>query len=300
MSILKAALLGKEISHSTSPQVHQALFPILSQRYASKFTGMDYSLAECAEACDVADWIKKAETNGFVGANVTSPYKTDAYGLSQYHIGSSSSLGSGNTLSFNSNSTSILSTDGPGLLSALLREYPEFSLERYHLIALGAGAASKAVLYALCTRWMPKSLTIVNRSREAAEELAEFCIAESPGPSVRVLTVNEFIHDKTESKHRLLLQATPVGSVAHPGNMSTGFMWHDSDFAIDLNYNPMHTPFINSAHSVGAKTLSGLGMLIEQAAFAQGYWMTGVMPDRSALSNDEYVDLKFTLSTLVK
>ncbi len=300
MPTLKAALLGKDISHSISPDVHRALFPLLSQRYATQFSDIDYSLVECTETCDLADWVKKAETNGFIGANITAPYKTDAYRLAEYHVGVSSSLGSGNTLSFQNHSTSILSTDGAGLLSALLRDHPEFSLERYHLICLGAGAAAKASLYALCTRWMPKSLTIVNRSRDAAEGLAEFCIAEAPGPSVRVQTINEFLYDDTVTKYRLVLQATPIGSITHPGNLSTGFTWHETDFAIDLLYNPFHTPFIKAAHDIGAKTQSGLGMLIEQAAFAQAYWMTGIMPDRSALSDEEYSDLKITLSKLLK
>jgi shikimate dehydrogenase len=182
----------------------------------------------------------------------------------------------------------------------LLHEHPEFNLENYHLVTVGAGAAAKAVIYALLTKWMPMSLTIVSRSHDAAEELAEFCIAEAPGPTMRVLGFNDFLHTFEEQHYRLVLQATPVGSILHPGNLATGFPWHESDFAVDLVYNPHKTPFLRSAKEAGAKTLDGLGMLIVQAAFSQVYWLTGILPEKSPITDAEYLALRESLSKLLK
>jgi shikimate 5-dehydrogenase len=50
----------------------------------------------------------------------------------------------------------------------------------------------------------------------------------------------------------------------------------------------------------GAKTLDGLGMLIEQAAFSQAYWLSGVLPEKSPLSETEYSSLRASLSKLLK
>ena len=45
----------------------------------------------------------------------------------------------------------------------------------------------------------------------------------------------------------------------------------------DLVYNPLHTPFLHAARGVGARTLSGLPMLIYQGASAFRLW-TGLEP----------------------
>jgi shikimate dehydrogenase len=165
-------------------------------------------------------------------------------------------------------------------------------MERYHLVLIGAGNAARAVAYALCTKWMPKSLTIVNRDLAKSEELAEFCVAQSPGPTVRVMSINDFIHTAEEPRYRLIIQCTPVGQINQSGDLLTGFAWHETDFAIDLIYNPIRTSFLQNASHAGAKTMNGLGMLIEQAALSQVFWLTGILPDASPLNESEYDSLK--------
>ncbi|MDP4220279.1 MAG: shikimate dehydrogenase [Bacteroidota bacterium] len=299
MSVLKAALLGKELSHSLSPSLHRELAKILSPKFGSHFEECIYDLVECPEECDFAQWIKTAPTNGYRGANVTYPYKEKAFTLSDRHVGVSSFIDSANTLVFSEDEIRCTSTDGAGFLNALMRQHPTFSLERYHLVMVGAGEAARAVVYSLCTTWMPQSLTIVNRSMANAEELAEFCIAQAPGPTVRAMGINEFIHDSPEAKYRLIIQCTPVGQDDHPGDLLTGFAWHESDFAIDLIYNPLRTAFLQAASHAGAKTMNGLGMLIEQAALSQAFWMTEQIPGGSPLSDSEFEMLKnFLTKTL--
>ena len=296
MSVFKAALLGKELSHSLSPMLHRELFKVFGAKFALKNSEVIYDLVECPEECDFAGWIKTAPTNGYIGANVTYPYKSNAFGRSDRHIGVSSFIDSANVIRFSDDEVHCTSTDGAGLLNSILREYPTFDMERYHLVLIGAGNAARAVAYTLCTKWMPKSLTIVNRDLAKAEELAEFCIAQSPGPSVRVMSINDFIHANEEPRYRLIIQCTPVGQINHPVDLLTGFTWHETDFAIDLIYNPIRTSFLQNASHAGAKTLNGLGMLIEQAALSQIYWLTGLLPDASPLSESEYESLKEFLS----
>lgn len=292
MSVFKAALLGKELSHSLSPMLHRELFKILGAKFVLKNSEVVYDLIESAEECDFAAWIKTAPTNGYIGANVTYPYKSNAFNHSDRHIGVSSFIDSANVIRFSDDEVYCASTDGAGLLNSILREYPTFDMERYHLVLIGAGNAARAVAYSLCTKWMPKSLTVVNRNIAKAEDLAEFCITQSPGPSVRVMSINDFIHTTEESRYRLIIQCTTVGQINHPGDLLTGFAWHETDFAIDLIYNPIKTSFLQNASHAGAKTLNGLGMLIEQAALSQLFWLTGLLPDGSPLSEGEYELLK--------
>lgn len=289
---LKAALLGKELSHSISPQVHGYIFDVLKKKLNSSFDALEYSSIECASEAELKSWILSASLKGFNGANVTIPYKTQAAKYASIRYGATASIESANSLLFHQTITKAASTDGPGLFASLLREHPEFNLENYHLVVLGAGATAKAVVYALCTKWMPMSLTIVNRTKLVADKLAEFCLAEAPGPTVRTLRYDEFIKDAYATHYRLIIQATPVGNVSHPGNLIDGFGWHEADLAIDLTYNPIDTQFLKQAREAGAKTHDGLGMLIEQAAFSQYYWMKSELPEISPLSDDEYYQIK--------
>ncbi len=291
MTAYKAALLGQELSHSISHILHNLLFPILAPKYNLSSASLEYELVERTDANEFANWINAASRDGYIGANVTYPYKNNAYHISDRHIGSAASISSANVIRFQNRVIECASTDGQGFLNALLRAHPHLVLGNYHLVIVGAGAVAKAIAYTLCTWTMPLSLTIVNRSVKAAQELAEFCIAESPGPSVRAMHINDFIHIYPEQKKRLIIQATPVGQQNHPGNITTGFIWDESDIAVDVVYNPERTPFLLSAEQFGAKTVGGLGMLIEQAALSQVFWLTGLCPTTSPLSNQEYQNM---------
>ncbi len=297
---LKAALLGKELSKSLSPQIHGYIFDILKKKLNSSYKEIDYSTVECSSEADLKSWIGSASLKGFHGANVTTPYKKQAASLASIRYGATAQIESANSLLFHQTIIKAASTDGAGFFSSLLREHSEFNLENYHLVLLGAGATAKAVVYALCTKWMPMSLTIVNRTKSEADKLAEFCIAESPGPTVRVLGYDEFMKDAYAPHYRLIIQATPVGNVSHPGNLINGFGWHQTDLAIELTYNPIDTLMLKQAREAGSKTHDGLGMLIEQAAFSQYYWMKSELPESSPLSDDEYYQIKQRAALLLQ
>jgi shikimate dehydrogenase len=299
MSVLTLALIGQELSHSVSPQLHRELFVILRKKFGNKFSDCSYELLEIAEESGLAQWIKNASAHGYNGANITYPYKAQAFNLSNKHIGVSSFIDSANCLRFGSDEVEGTSTDGAGLLFSIIRKYPSFDLGRYHLVLIGAGDAARATIYSLCTKWMPLSLTIVNRSLARAEELAEFCISQAPGPTVRFMSISDYLHLPPEDHYRLIVQSTPIGQMNNPGNLFSGFAWHETDFAIDLIYNPAKTEFLQEASHGGAKTLNGTGMLIEQAGLSQVFWLTGLLPDSSPLSQSEYELLDYHLAQLL-
>jgi shikimate dehydrogenase len=96
------------------------------------------------------------------------------------------------------------------------------------------------------------------------------------------------------------VQATPIGQKNNPGNILDDFKWNDSDFAADLVYNPLETVFLTDAISGGAKTMNGLGMLIEQAALSQTFWLTGEVKDVSPLVEDEYRSIRTYCEALLR
>jgi shikimate dehydrogenase len=56
----------------------------------------------------------------------------------------------------------------------------------------------------------------------------------------------------------------------------------DDAFVYDLVYNPVDTALVRAARSAGLMAVSGLGMLVEQAALAFERW-TGVRPPIHAM-----------------
>ncbi len=296
---MKAVLFGRELSHSISDAVHREIFPIIASRLRYDSAPMLYSLEEVPSEAEFKLRVLEMAHLGITGANVTYPYKGTSFLISKTHVGPSSAIRSANTLRYTANGIDCTSTDGQGYITALKRSYPNLDPDQYHLVMLGSGETAKAIMYSLCTQWMPLSLTIVARSIANAQQLAEFCVAEAPGPSVRVMSINEFVNDFPQSRKRMIIQATPVGQINHTGNLAAGFRWDESDLASDLIYNPLQTAFLRSAAASGAKTINGLGMLIEQAALSQVFWLTGLLPKDSPLTFEEFTTIYERLSVLL-
>jgi shikimate dehydrogenase len=82
----------------------------------------------------------------------------------------------------------------------------------------------------------------------------------------------------------LIVNATPVGMYSK-GDVSP---WQDRLMLIqaalvyDLVYNPRETALIRQARMAGSRTVSGIGMLVEQAALSFEIW-TGCRPLRDLL-----------------
>jgi shikimate dehydrogenase len=294
---MKIALLGRDISNSMSPELHKLLAPMLAD---SQVAGLHYELVDCKESCDVAAWIKHAFSNRFSGANVTMPYKDLAFELAQSSLGAATEIQSANTLAFFADNVTSVSTDGAGFRNALKRELPTFNLGGYHLIAVGAGGAAKAVLHSMLSDSMPLSLTIANRSADTANQLVQSLSTAQNGPSARVIPFESLRTIRASlDAPVVVLQATPVGKQGTPGNLLDGFGWRDRDIAIDLVYDPKQTAFLSEAAEAAAKTISGLGMLIEQAALSQKYWRSGTLSDDSPISESEYHTIKSKLTHLL-
>jgi shikimate dehydrogenase len=295
MPTLKLALIGKNLSHSISPELHQLLFPLL--RGESEFDDISYDLVECAGLDELNDWMRSAYTNGYRGANVTIPFKSEAFLLAQHTLGAAKAISSANTFLIEKKITAV-STDGDGFITSLLREHPDFHMKERDLVVLGAGGAARAVLNALLFIYDPRSITISSRNQQSARDLATFIEGEFGGVRANIATIDQILF-REYLDDVLVVNATPIGQFGSPGNILTGFEWTENDFAIDLVYNPNETEFLQNAKIEGATTLGGLGMLIEQAALAETYWLTGELTESSPLSTEQYFALKEHLVKLL-
>jgi shikimate dehydrogenase len=117
---------------------------------------------------------------------------------------------------------------------------------------------------------LPAQLVIVNRTAAKAVELAQsLCLSGVvEGRGFDVLT---------GGRYDILINAASAepsdAALALPGNL-----FASGALAYDMVYGKGVTPFLRQAAAAGARTVDGLGMLVEQAAESFFVWR-GVRPD---------------------
>ncbi len=286
MSVLKAALLGRSLTHSISPEVHCELFEILRTKVPSDFDAIEYSKIECQDERAFRAVIKEGRREHFTGFNITFPYKFIASNLSGQRAETVRHFRSANTIAC-TRPRRIISTDGDGFRFALQKSFSNIFDRDYSLTILGAGAAARVVMFAVWNLgWWQRTFAARNL-REARRAANLF--------GIRAVTLDEFHRD---SRPQLIVQATPVGQRSSE-SLLADFPWEPKDIAADLVYNPLRTHFLERAAQAGARTLDGLGMLIEQAALSQYFWMTGREAKESVLSMEEFQTLHASCSKLL-
>ena len=160
--------------------------------------------------------------------------------------------------------------DVEGFLAALDEEAPGWERGAGHAVVLGAGGAARAVVHAL--RHRGKRVVVANRTRARAESLAadegagvEVCDwAALPLKGASLLVNTTSLGMKGQPALDLDLAPLPAHAVVN-----------------DIVYFPLETALIAAARARGLRTVSGVGMLLHQAAPGFERWF-GVRPSVTA------------------
>jgi len=249
------AVFGNPIAHSKSPRIHAEF---------ARQTGQDLRYdAILAPLDDFAGCVREFRAEGGRGANVTVPFKEQAFALADGLSARAEAAGAVNTLSFDGGIMLGDNTDGIGLVRDL-GDNLGMALAGKRILLLGAGGAARGVILPLM-ECAPAELLIANRTAARAVELADRfgcrgCGFDSLGGQSFDLVINA-----TSASLAGDAPALPPGIYA-PGGL-----------AYDMMYG-RDTPFLQAARAEGAHTADGLGMLVEQAAEAFSVWR-GVRPD---------------------
>ena len=261
------AVFGNPIGHSKSPRIH-ALF--------AKQTGQDISyqaiLAEKEGFVAAVQAFIAAGAGPARGANVTLPFKAEAFRLATRLTPRAEAAGAVNTLSFEADTISGDNTDGAGLVRDLKNNLGCDPAGR-RILLLGAGGAARGVILPLLLE-NPAELVIANRTKETAARLAlEF--SRLPGCAVEVKLDGSGFPGLAGRAFDLVINATATGlsGAALPLPAS---VFAPRCVAYEMVYG-RETPFMNQAHAARARVADGLGMLVEQAAEAFFVWR-GVRP----------------------
>ena len=249
------AVFGHPIAHSKSPQIHAAF---------ARQTGQDMSYeAILAPRDGFAASVAAFIAAGGRGANVTVPFKAEAYRLASRLSPRAQHAGAVNTLVFDDG---ILgdNTDGAGLVADLTRNL-RCALAGKRILLVGAGGAARGVIAPLLDQ-TPAEFVIANRTVSRAQELADLF-----GRGVRACGF-----DALDMPFDLVINATSASLAGELPPLSPR-IFTAGTLAYDMMYG-RDTPFLAFARSHGAATADGLGMLVEQAAEAFYLWR-GVRPD---------------------
>ena len=262
----KYAVIGNPIAHSKSPLIHATF----AKQFEITDTPQDISYDPIFAPLDgfettVCDLIKQ----GYKGANVTVPFKLEAYHLCDYlySTATSSSARAVNTLIFNDNRNEIegTNTDGIGLRNDIEQNLG-FSIENKDILILGAGGAADGILISLIGA---KSITIANRTLEKALRMVTG-LYDTHDYQARI---NKF--EELNTSFDLIVNATSTGLSGETLPLSDS-IFNSNTLAYDLMYG-RETAFMAQARANGAQVADGLGMLVEQAAEAFHLWR-GVRP----------------------
>ncbi|MFB9866698.1 shikimate dehydrogenase [Vreelandella sulfidaeris] len=246
-------VLGNPITHSKSPLIH-AEFAHQTQQ-ALEYTAQEAPLDGFADA-----WRAFVDAGGR-GANVTVPFKEEAFALCDTLSHRARRAGAVNTLILGGNGRTYGdTTDGVGLVRDLA--YHRVALAGKRVLVIGAGGAVRGILEPLLGE-QPSEVVVVNRTAAKAEQLAhDFADLGS-------ITGGGF--DTLDGTFDVVINGT---SASLSGDLPPlpDALFAPGAWAYDMMYGSEPTVFLQWAGPRGAKLLDGLGMLVEQAAEAFFLW----------------------------
>jgi len=266
-AIDRYAVVGNPVGHSLSPRIHAAFA-------AQTREALNYDAIELPTDGFV-DGIRDLQRQGFSGANVTVPFKREAWELCDSLSKPAEQAGAVNTLSFDgSDRIAGDNTDGIGLVRDL-DENLGVELAASNILVLGAGGAVRGVLGPLLEQ-SPASLTIANRTPEKAAALARDFAGQG---NVSALAFDALAGQDFD----LVINGTAAG-LGNEVPAIPGSVINQTTMCYDMMYSiEKPTAFVDWALSHGAAgAFDGLGMLVEQAAAAFEIWR-GVKPDSAVV-----------------
>lgn len=260
-------IVGDPVAHSLSPLMHAAFaeavgedlvyvpFPVREAHFAAALAGLP--------------------ALGVRGVNVTVPHKERAHALVQELTPEAAGIGAVNTLHFVEGRVLGHNTDAAGFSLSL--DDTGLDWRGRTALVIGAGGAARAILWALGTSGAT-AIHLANRTLARAEALAA-AFPQFP------------IHPLPLDRDRLTPLLHEVGLVVNTSSRGLHGEGHPelelarlpkTGIICDIVYNPISTPLLAAANSMGLRTVDGLGMLLHQGAASFRLW-TGQHPPVAAV-----------------
>ncbi len=258
---LITGIIGSPVSHSLSPQIHNAGFA------ATRLNAV-YLPIEVARLDDFMRRMANPRTREIEwhlrGFSVTAPHKTGILKNLDWIEPKANEIGAINTVVIEGAELRGYNTDADAALVPLRNL---LSLKNAKVAVIGAGGAARALLWGL--RQSGSLTTLFARDPERAKQTAERF-----GATSAVLSGAKF------DGFDVVINATPLGTRGKFEEITpaTAQQLRGARFAYDLVYNPEITLFMREALQAGCQTIGGLSMLVEQAAGQFKLWTKQAAP----------------------
>ncbi len=257
------AVIGDPIDHSLSPPMHNAAFQEL---------GLNWVYVACHVKADaVPAAVEAVRALGLGGMNVTVPHKQAVMLCMDELTPAAEAVGAVNTVINRAGRLVGDNTDVVGILRAVedgagLASWPG------HVVVLGAGGAARGVVYAMTDTPGVHRVTVLNRTAEKAEALAEEFTGET---EVVGLQLTESHACEALARAGLLINVTSLGRGELAGLSPIGDMWgclHEDLVCVDSNYSPPRTKLMKQVEGAGGRAHNGVDMLVYQGARSFELW----------------------------
>ena len=255
-TILRAGVVGHPVKHSRSPIIHG--YWLEQFGINGRYDRYD------VKPEDFSHFVKTLSEQSLQGVNVTIPHKEAAFLALDEATDRARRLKAANTLWFENGKLWGDNTDSIGFLANLDQGHPGWDINAKSALILGAGGAARAIIAGLQERNIEK-ITIVNRTRERAEELAlmsggQVAIAEWSKLSFQLESAD------------LVVNTTSLGMSGQPDlDLSLDPLGKNA-LVTDIVYVPLETNLLKQARLRGNPVVDGLGMLLHQAVPGFEHW----------------------------
>ena len=260
-----AAVIGHPVNHSRSPRMHN--FWLAHFGLEGYYIPLDIDPKEFERS------IRNLPELGFVGANITIPYKEKVLKIADRISDRAALVGAANTLTFLQNGGIYAdNTDGYGFLQNIKSKYKDWRAREGISVVFGAGGASRAILGALLDDGA-SDIILANRTRSRADQLrSDF------GAKIKVvewMKIQNYLSDAST-----IINTTSLGMVGKTDLPIPLNTLKKNTLVTDIVYTPIETHLLDTATKMGCRTVDGLGMLIHQAIPGFERWF-GIKPSDS-------------------
>ena len=249
--VRKFSVFGIPVKHSLSPLIHKEFAK--EQGINIQYKTIEPDSVDHFQTHADSFFSKKG-----LGANITIPFKEQAFDFAEEHDLSALECGCANTLALQNNKIKAFNTDGQGFIKDL--EEKKIILSEKKVLILGAGGSARSIVNSL-SKANVKKMAILSRTQKKVENLIE-----------KYKSVSDICNYEENLKYHFIINTTPISlndeKIDFPINI-----FGSSSISYDLFYSKTETKFQLWSKDNGAhKTYDGLGMLIEQAALSYDIW----------------------------
>lgn len=232
------------------------------------------------------DAIRGIRALGFKGANLNMPHKVAAVPLVDSLSETAELMGAVNCIHRVGDELHGENTDGQGFLDSLM-EVCEVAQKR--VLLLGAGGAARAIAVQLGQAGVAE-IRVANRTEERAQNLVDL-LNERLSVPARVEPWQDSI--PVDDEIDLLINATTIGYLDPDDQVPIDpDSLRKSLVVADVVVNPPNTWLLQQAARHGCQTVTGLGLLVNQAALDFRIW-TGRDPDPAVMREavEEFLEI---------